>query len=244
MMKSKIPTILAILILLISLIALLFAKNQIKQFKSSAETPNTPQNLNITNIKNNSFTVSWLTDSPTIGFVRYKNSSGQTFQSPPTISSTTHFVTLQNLDSATPYTFEINSGGQYFQNRGSGWKVVTLTSFQLPDNPSVISGRIMTKAGFPAKNAIIYVSGIGFETQSTVVSDSGNWVISLPPLADTTLLKITVDYSTNLQTTARIELKSASPIPTMVLGNSYNFTGDENKSTLQDDKPETSITLP
>ena len=124
-MKSQIPTIFAIFILIATLIAILVVKNQIQTLTSSASSTFAPRNLRITNIKDTSFAVSWITDTPTISFVEYTTTQGETNTTQISILSQTHFVQIQNLNPNSSYSFRINSGGQFFDNNGEKWLTQT-----------------------------------------------------------------------------------------------------------------------
>src|SRR5258708_2485193 len=241
MIKSKIQTILGVLLLIFAIGEVLFAINKIQTLKSGAEGSFAPQDLKITNIKDTSFTVSWLTDTPTIGFVEYSKDQGQTWQTPPTNNGLTHFINVQNLTPNSSYSFRINSGGQFFDNAGLPWSTQTLTP-QLPETQTIISGKVLNTNRFPAKNALIYVNISGSLIFSSLVSASGNWIMSIPTIPDSTILQITVESSPSLVASAKIDLKSANPTPPITIGQSYDFTSEVTQSAS--DTPKVPITLP
>lgn len=239
-MKSKIPSLLAIFLLIAGLAAAIFIIKNIQTFRLGATGPSSPQDLKITNIKDTAFTVSWVTDNPTIGIVEY-SSQGQTNKSQPTSLSKTHLITIQNLKPSSSYSFRINSAGQTFDNSGIAWQTQT-TATLTPQTGQIISGQVLDQDNLPAKNALVYVSIPTGEIFSTQVTPSGNWLISLPPLADSTVLNISIEASPSLISTAKIDLKSANPTPTIVLGKSYDFSNQEIKSSS--DTPKVQIDLP
>src|SRR5260221_13594636 len=71
--KKNIPTILGLLVLFAGLIGGVFLvrSSNTNSFLPRASPQTTPKNLKIRNITDTSFTVSWITDSNTVGFVRY-----------------------------------------------------------------------------------------------------------------------------------------------------------------------------
>lgn len=240
-MRSKVPTILAIFVLGAGLVGGIFLMKQIQNFKSGAEATFAPQDLKISNIKDSSITVSWVTDTQTIGFVEYSNSQGTLNQTEPSLLSTTHFFIIQNLSPNTLYSIKVNSGGQSFDNSGSPWQVQTLNSLN-PQVGQIISGQILDKNNFPAKNALVYVSPPTGEIFSTVVTPSGNWIIALPALANSTILQILVESSPSVISSAKINLSAANPTPSITLGRSYDFTSQDIQSSS--DTPKVPITLP
>ena len=240
-MKSQIPTIFAIFILIATLIAILVVKNQIQTLTSSASSTFAPRNLRITNIKDTSFAVSWITDTPTISFVEYTTAQGQTTGTETSNLSQTHFVQIQNLNPNSSYSFRINSGGQFFDNNGEKWLTQTQNS-QGSELGKIASGQVVTSNNLPAKNALVYIDIPGNITFASQVTTSGNWLIALPRLADSTILQITVETA-NQTSKALVELSAANPVPTITLGASYDFTKD-NTIENSSDIPSVQITLP
>lgn len=237
---TKIPSLVAILVLLVASFSATFAITQFHEFRSSAEIIFTPKDLKITNIKDTSFTVSWVTDKPAIGFVEYTNESNEKKLSAPTITQTAHLITINGLKPNTSYSFRINSAGQYFDNNAANWTVTT-TSFPVSSDSSIISGRVFNSKNLPAKNAIVYAD-IGNAVYSTIVTQSGNWVISLPSLPETQIINLLIEDSPSVVSWAKIDLKSANPVPTIVLGNSYDFRNQTN--IPEGDVPNVPILLP
>ncbi len=241
-MKSQIPTILAIFILVGSLIAVLVVKNQVQLLKSNASASFAPERLKITNIKDTSFTVSWITNVPTTSFIEYNSPQGQNKTIPTNLSSI-HFVTIQNLNPNTTYSFKINSGGSFFDNNSSDWVIQTLnTNPDLNTKGEIISGKVVANNNLPAKNALVYVEIPGNLFFSSQVSGSGNWLVSLPPLADTTILQITIEDISGISS-GKVDLKNANPVPTITLGNPFDFTHNTSGSSSSD-IPKVQITLP
>ncbi len=242
MTRSKIPTLLAIFVLISGVVATLFAINKVEFLKSSAQTSFSPQDVKITNLEDTSVTISWVTDSPSIGLVEYTNQEGQRFQSGASILASTHWIVLSDLIPNTLYSFTINSAGNIFDNLGSPWQVQTLIS-QSPQIGTVISGSVLKPNAFPAKNALVYVTPEGSSyIASALVSASGNWILSIPQVSNSSILDILVENSTSEISTAKIDVQSANPVPTITVGKSYNFSNQSTNSSI--DTPKVPITLP
>lgn len=241
MTNTKIPTLLVLLFLVCTVITSLFALHESRVFKSGAASSYNPIDLKITNIKDTSFTVSWVTDVPTIGIVQYKNAQGDASQSDASLITTTHFVTLQNLSPNTVYSFAINSSGQIFDNQGSDWITQTLTT-QMPQVGEIISGKVLYQNNLPAKNSLVYASAPTGQIFSTQVTQSGNWIISLPPIEATAIIQILIESGSSLTSTAKANLTSANPLPTMILGKNYNFSIENKEPALE--IPKVQIQLP
>lgn len=240
MSKSKIPTILAILILVTVLAAILYVVNQIQTFASNAGNNFTVQDVRVTNIKDTSVSISWLTDTPTIGVVEYTNNT-TSINSTPTLLLTTHFVTLTNLNPSSTYTFKINSQGNTTDNNGNPWQFQTLSPIT-PQEGQIVYGQVVNSTNLPAKNALVYVTIPAGQTFSAQVSASGNWLVTLPQLTQDTLLEITIESSPSLTSNAKVNLQGATPVPTITLGKSYDFK--DIKTSSPSDTPKVPINLP
>jgi hypothetical protein len=233
MTRSKIPTLLAIFILILSGGLILFAVGQVRNFASIAEGNQNVVDIKITNIKDTQAVVSWLTDTPSVGFIKYVSENGQSSEVSSGSRSITHFFMLQNLSPNTKYTLYIN-------NSTNSRQFQTLNN-SLPERGSLVSGQVLDKNNFPAKNAIVYIT-VGQNTFSTLVSASGNWVVSLPSLGDTTELNILVQEKPNEEASAKINLKDANPVPSITIGHSYDFTTAKTEKTIE--TPAVPIELP
>lgn len=240
MIRTKIPTIVGLFILLTALVATLFAIRQLQLFKSDASTNFLPRDIKITNIGDTSFSVSWITDGPSIGFVEYQSGITGPTNSSPTTNSKTHLVTLTNLNPATLYTFKINSNGELFTKNNSSWSAQTL-SIKIFDNSKIVSGQILNENGFPIKDALVFVE-ISEGTFATQVSNSGNWIMTLPDVLDTTLLQILVQASTSSVALAKVDMAGANPVPPIKIGNSYDFRNQLKHS--KSDIPRVDFNLP
>lgn len=234
MNKPTIPTILGIFVLIIALVSgvVIIKGNEI--FKSGASANLNPIDVRITNVRDTSFTVSWYTTTPTIGFVSY--SDGNTSQTGPSEMTTTHLINVTNLKPNTNYTVSVNSGGTFFDEG----QTMTLSSYLVSEE--IISGTILSSSGVPAKNALVYIADSGNIKWATITSMSGAWIVSLPTLSDNTLLQVVVQGSDGQTASAILNLKASNPAPDITLGNSYDFRNEETKQAT--DTPHVPITLP
>lgn len=236
MNKSTIPTILGLLILVIATGSVLFIIKGVQTFQSGASANLQPIDVRVTNVKDTSFTVSWVTSTDTIGIVRYSSGSGS-WQSLPTSFSKVHFTTIQNLAPGNVYSISINSGGQIFSGDSIPSQVTTLGSY-IP-HERIISGQILDANNVPMKDVLVYVAVNGVITNSSLTTASGSWVISLPDMADSTILQIIAEATTNDQASAQIDLKSANPVPAISIGSSYDFRNQQ--SSQNNDIPQVPI---
>ncbi len=241
--KTKIPTILGVLFLVFGVAGGVVLVNREAIFGIGAAPESTPKDVRITNVTDTSFSVSWITDKPTTGFVKWGETSnlGSTAQGDVSKGSITHSVTIKGLQKSKPYYFTINSGGQDYKNNGLPWNAST--SGPLTLGVTRISGTILQSTGTPLEDALVYVDAPGMTQQSTLVSASGNWVLTLPISNKAeTLLDIYVQGGINGIATAQIYLPAANPIPPISLGKTYDFR--TLTPTDPGGAPSSSVTLP
>ena len=91
---NKIPTILGVLILIIGVVAGVFLVQKAQIFKIGANPESTPQDVRVTNVSNNSATISWVTDNETVAFVNWgdTDSLGETTQEDNSVAKQIHSI--------------------------------------------------------------------------------------------------------------------------------------------------------
>lgn len=238
MKKSKIPTIIGLFILVFGLAAgVLLVRNQ-NIFRLGAAAEFAPKDVRISNITNTSFTISWITDKETSGFVKWGKSTtslDKTELDELKDQSFTHLLTLKGLTPQTTYFFKVNSGGEDFDNNGIAWQVTTGQTLESPSKTNLVSGSILTSTGQPAKNALLYLTVGGGSLLSTITSDNGSWVIPLSQARaqdlssymvideKNTLIEISANAGTEGVASAQVYPQSARPVPSIILGDTHDF---------------------
>lgn len=195
-------------------------------FNLGAAGEGTPKDVRVTNITDTAFTVTWMTDKPVAGFVKWGDTSnlGQTTQADVGSKAVrAHTVTIKGLTKNKPYYFSVNSGGQDYKNNGLAWN--TSTAASAPTGAAKISGVVLQTTGAPAEEAIIYVDAPGMTQQSSVSSTQGNWIMSIPLKTDPkeTLLDIYVQAGVQGIATAQVYLSGANPVTPITLGKTYDL---------------------
>lgn len=227
MRRAKIPTIIGLIILVLGLATGVFLIGNRQIFKLGATEQASPRDVRISNISSSSFSISWTTDIETTGFVTYGEKSSDLSDTQKEESSSpgfTHLVRFSGLKPETQYFLKINSGGNTFDNNGVPWQGETGPILPEPAKPSLISGSILTTTSTPARGALVYIS-INGTLLSTLTSQNGSWLISIPFAVDevNTLLEISVQAGPSGISSAQIYPQSAKPVPTMILGQTYDF---------------------
>jgi hypothetical protein len=257
MRNQTIPTLLGVVMLVAGIAAGVFLVQNRQIFKLRAEPETAPENIRVSNITDTSFDVSWTTNAVVGGFVSWGESESNPNQTASDTIATdgyTHSAAIKGLVPSTTYFFTINSGGDDYDNSGIPWQVTVGPI--LTDFPSTepLSGSVLSAAGDPVDNALVYVTIGGAGLLSTTTSQSGNWVVPISSLRtqdlssffqvdeDTTPIEITVQTGPEGVSSAQTFASSARPVPPMVLGQAYDFKDLEQLTT--NGEPVVNIKLP
>ncbi len=116
-----------------------------------------PISLLISNLRDTSFTISWLTALPERGQVQLIG--GSTFDDVrgPMYSGSTHYVTVAGLSATSDYQFQVISGDAAYDNGGAPWSVKTGVTLA-PAVPDGIVGRVKNANGKDAPDAIVVLT--------------------------------------------------------------------------------------
>ncbi len=246
--SKRIPTMVGLLVLVLGLGAGLYLVGK-ATIVPRASAEETPKEIKITNLTENSFTVSWLTEIPTTGFVRYGTQATSLDQtvgddrdqlSGSVDPFVTHHVTIRNLKPDTTYLFKIGSGTRrtLFDNNGQPYGQKTPTVLGAPPPADTAYGTVVTQQSSPADGAIVYLRLPGAKSLSALVKSSGNWAASLSTARtedlsayatydrQSTLVEIFVQAGSNNTASAVTVTANDSPVPPMTLGKSHDFRSD------------------
>lgn len=248
---STIPSLLGILALVGGLMSGVYLVESGQRTHVKAETSTTPQSVRITNQGDKTATISWLTNSQTVGTLVWKKEDEfQRITTQSQSESRVHHIALANLEANTAYQFTISSEGKTYDNNGLPWEFSTGPSIA-NTTAQTVSGNIIDSLGFPLSNAIVYASLPGGLPQSTLTTSHGTWVIPIS-LARSTHLSSFVDLTgvveivvvdqTGKTAFARAYVASANPMPTLAIGETKDFT--KSPTGQNNTKPAASLVLP
>lgn len=247
--NRRIPTLFGILLITIGIGITTFLVNQGALFKSNASATEQPKNVRITNITDNSFSVSYETESQVIGSLSYgkDNKLGQQAlddrdqQTGNLASHKIHNITVRNLDPQTEYYFSITSGQNNYTNGNQLFNIIT--GSKLSDSPpkqNPMSGKITLLDGGAPKEAIIYITAADSQVISTLVKTDGTYILPLnslrandlssyytfPANASIEMLILGDDLTSNVY----LSINQISPIPTIILSKNYDFTESQSST--------------
>jgi hypothetical protein len=186
--QKQIPTLLGISLLVVGLIVgvLFIGSGGSLNFAPRAAPQTTPKLVKVTNVGDTSFTVSFLTDEVSNGFVKYgtdannlnKQASDDRDQLTGSVGQyTTHHITVRNLQPNTQYFYTLGTVSvPKFDNNGSPF--TTKTGPKLGNTPAAKTA-YGTVTGTGIDGAIIYLQIAGAGELSTLVKNSSSWAIPL-----------------------------------------------------------------
>ncbi|HET7099218.1 MAG TPA: fibronectin type III domain-containing protein [Patescibacteria group bacterium] len=254
---NRIPTIIGIVMLVVGIFAGVFFLNMNQVFRIGADVKTAPTDIRVSNISDNSATISWTTDKESLNFISW----GESANSLPKIEKeteadqkfVTHSITLTGLTPGKKFFYKINSDGTNYDNKGIAWEVSTGPTLNVNQNTNTVSGAVINASGLPAKRALVYMTINGY-LLSTLTSDNGNYVFQIGNTRTTdllsyaqidpaqTLLEISVVGGVDGVSTAKVFPQSAHPVPTIILGQVYDFRSLPINAEGQ--IPEASLNLP
>lgn len=212
--KFKIPTILGLGIIIAGIIGgvILTLKEQI--FISKASPDVNPQNITLTNISDNSVTISWQTSIPVSSFITF----GQTNPNEQTILDdrdsnqpkpfSMHYFTIKNLLPKTTYQYRIVSG----KTPSEITKFTTATPLSTQTGFRPIIGSIID-GNKPLNEGIVYLSIADASVESSLVKNSGNFLI---PLSKLRTGDLSGNFSLTKDTIAKLTIISNSKQTTVL----------------------------
>lgn len=194
-----------------------------------------PKKVRITNIADNKFSVSWISEEDSKGEVEW-GASGEKLSNKQAddrgeIVSKIHHVTIEGLQPKTKYVFRILSDGSRFDNNGSLYEVVTGTVIGATPVAEQVYGEIEGVGG--KSEALVYLALPGALPASTLASSDGNYAISIATIRDSSGQKYinydektvaSLEIETGIDSSrAVVQLAASQPVPKMALGQEYEF---------------------
>ncbi|MCL6096791.1 MAG: Ig-like domain-containing protein [Patescibacteria group bacterium] len=244
---KRIPTLLGLLLIVIGVGVTSFLVKQGVIVVGNASPSTNPQNVRITNITDNSFTVSYNTDGEVIGSLNYGKDQnlGQTAlddrdqQTGTLTNHKIHSITVRSLSPVTKYFFSITSGQDKFLNSGTPFETVTgAVVATSPSQQKPIVGKVIMPNGQAPGEAIVYITTDNSQVISSLIKSDGSYLIPLNSVRmidlasyldfpATSILKM-LFFGDGLSSSISLSLNQINPVPTVTLSQNYDFaTGTE-----------------
>lgn len=240
-LQKQFPTLIGLTILVIALVGGIYLVGSGGGVFNPRATPQTtPKKIKLTNVTNNSFTVSFLTDESVSGFVKYgteaeklnSQASDDRDQLSGSVSDfQTHHITVRGLKPNTTYYYLLGTGrGSTFDNNGAAFTVKTTQQGGSPPAAKTVYGSVLNPAGAPADGSLVYVAIEGVGEMSSLVKSSGSWAISLSnarltdgsgfaQVEDDAVMSVLVQGPSAAQTSQfQITVGQAQPVTNVTLG--------------------------
>ena len=239
--KKHIPTLLGIFILLFGLMSGIILINARQIFKLGAKEDTEPKNLRVSNISDNSFTVSFITPYESNSFIKIGTDRyflGETQILRQANKNVTHYFEVKNLLPVTEYFFYLNTNDvDYFINDPKTIK----TGVKLGDdiNGQILYGKVYSESGEEQEGAIVYLQSGSGSLLSTKTAIDGSFVLTASRSRSTdlttyekidpekTLIQILVQHGL-LTSSVTSYLKNAQPLPPIILGNNQDVRNSIN----------------
>lgn len=237
--RLKIPTLLGLGIIIIGIMGGVFLVLRNQTFVTQATPSLISQSITLTNIEEDSVTISWQTSSDVPGFVSY----GQSSPNEQTLLDDrdgnipkphlTHYVTIKNLLPKTTYQFKIVSGK--FTSEIHEFTTSAPTQSQTGFRPVI---GFVFDGNKPLEEGIAYLSISQAVTQSSLIKNMGNFLIPLSfihkadlseifPLKEGDIAKITI-ISNKGQASILLKLTELGRLlPPLKLGQNLDLTNIE-----------------
>lgn len=246
---SKIPTIAGLLLVVASVGVVVFVVERALRSPSGAAGSQEPKNLEVSNVSDTSFTVSWMTGEKATGTLLVSSPSKTNriyYDERDTTGKlgaySSHSVTVRDAQAATTYSFKVLSNGRQYTNAGKPFEITTPQSLSPNTNGlDPAYGKIITARGEPAEGALVYLTLEGGQKLSSLTKPSGIFLIPLNQVRteDLTTFLPTVErmdetllvrHSTG-DITATTDTLNDSPVPDMTIPGTFDFRRQNAKTT-------------
>lgn len=231
---------LGMVLLILGLGSTTFLLQSSTSIQGQASEDEKPQNIRITNLTDSSVTISYATSQPLHGSISYGETESlgsqildeRDYESGSPKQSLLHYMSISGLQPDTTYYFSILSGESTFLNKDQPFTFRTAP--KLSGTPPLLpkySGRV---AGIEDTSEIILFVISNGQDYSTRVKNDGSYVVSLANLRNEDLnsyLKLSQNdtllftfVSPVEKAVAKIRVDQESPLPAVVLSQTYDFT--------------------
>src|SRR3989338_2620637 len=240
--SKRIPTVLALILLVVGLVGgvVLVSKSQLLNIKAGPSA--VPKNIKVANLGSTGFVVTWITDTPVIGLVKYSDNPAKLSlpagdirdqKSGNTTAYTTHYVEIVSLKPSTTYYFEIGSGSKAYNDNGKPYQLKTWAQNSAVSE-DMITGKVLLSSGQGAGGIILYVEMDKTDTLAAMSKDDGSWRLPLSNIRDkqgqfvrydpgTAAITIFAQGANTGTATAITNTKNDNPVPDITLGKTQNF---------------------
>lgn len=216
--------------------------NMRQGLESKAGPAESPKNVKISNLGSSTFSVSWTTDTPLTGLIKYSEDPAKINVpagdvrdqiSGTSQSYNSHTVNVSGLTANKTYYFLIVSGSGTYDDNGKPFQIRSTAQVIAPPE-DIIFGKVVRDTGDPVNGGIVFVEAEGGMTLSTITKTDGTWRLNLANSRDKdgkvltydpakALLSIFVRAGNTGTATALTDTGKDKPVPDIVLGKNQSF---------------------
>ena len=229
--RFKIPTVLGLGIITLGIATGVILNLNEQNIISKAYPSVRVQNLTLTNVSDDSVTISWQTTSPVAAFINFGITSLNEYtilEKPHTL----HYVTIKNLLPKTTYQYKIVTG----KTSTDTFKFSTAIPLNTQIGLQPVIGSVLD-GDKPLNEGLVYLSIYGATTQSSLIKTSGNFLIPTSqirksdlsefPLTEDIVTKLSI-ISTQGEASALFRLGSFDKgLPPIRLGENLDLTSED-----------------
>src|SRR6185437_8590857 len=132
-LDKQLPAYLGFFVMLIALGITLLISGNTFLFVTKATVGSDPKNIQISNLTDTTFTISYTTDAPAAGSISYGTDlthnevalDDRDQEASGAAEHQVHFITVKNLSPTTKYYYAILSGSQKAENNGAPFEITT-----------------------------------------------------------------------------------------------------------------------
>jgi hypothetical protein len=243
--EKKLPPFSGLVLVAVLMMTISWLTGNVVLFGTKAATEGVPKNVQITNITDTSFTITYQTDAPVLGSIGYgtNDSLGNIGldDRDQILNKATehrmHHITIKSLTPGSKYIFEISSGGSKYKNNDAHYEVVTAPSITAQTTPALLKGQVTLDDGTIPIEGIVQITAETSQILTALLKPDGSYEVPLQslrnrdlaawtPLTAATELQVTVSTPTQ-QSTAVLLADQVNPAPLMVLSKNYDFSIDD-----------------
>ncbi len=241
------PTLLGLLLLMGGAVVGVVGIRQGQTWLAKASPEEQPKEVRITNLSDQGFSVSWITDTAVRGFVKYGDAGGAL----PSVAEDEkdegkssqgtyeiHYVNIKGLKGATAYEFKIGSGKRLYDDSGRPFATNTAVLTQDSGAATDIVSGLVVSSEQPLSGAVVYLENERLTALSTTVKSTGTFTIALSRARlknlkdvwagpeDGETFDLLVEGAGRGKATATVNMKNRDGVPEISVPGDYDFSAE------------------
>lgn len=244
---KKLPTIVGIILVILLMTGISFLFQMLTKTQTRASTSIEPQQVTVTNVTDSAFTLVWKTEEQASGALLAVDTNGKKYSGFDERDATgklgkyiTHSVTIRSVTPQMTYNVTILSNGKKYPTDKKSYQVTTYQALtETPANIDPSYGKVITSDGAAAEGAIIFLTLTDSQTLSTLVRNSGSWIIPLStirtfdgsaylPASERIIETLDIQKGT-MESKVLTDTLNDSPVPDITLGQPFDFRNRDAK---------------